>query len=189
MPVDTERRDFLKTSGLLTGMLAAGSPLALIAPSRVWAVELKKLTSPEGATVLAIARTIAPHDKLENAAYAVVVRAIDQDAAKDPATLAELRAGLPRLGARFAIGGVTDDVQNDRAARAETHSGLDDDAVRWQLAAHRTPPTRLARFTSFVPQSMTEPVQAHRLSRGGEIELQLEFRLVARDRRVAKSAW
>jgi hypothetical protein len=100
--VDTERRDFLKTTGLLTGMLAAGSPLALLAPSRTWAVELKALTSSEGATLLAVARTIAPHDKLEDAAYAVVIRSIDADAAKSPQTLAMLRAGLARLGVDFA---------------------------------------------------------------------------------------
>jgi len=100
--VDNERRDFLKTTGLLTGMLAAGSPFALIAPSRAWAVELKALTSGEGATLLAVARTIAPHDKLEDAAYAFVIGAIDGDAAKSPAALALLRTGLKRLGADFA---------------------------------------------------------------------------------------
>ncbi|HXS26420.1 MAG TPA: twin-arginine translocation signal domain-containing protein [Steroidobacteraceae bacterium] len=100
--MDTERRDFLKTTGLLTGMLAAGSPLALIAPSHVWAVELKALTSGEGATLLAVARTIAPHDKLDDAAYAVVIASIDADAAKSAATLAMLRAGLARLGTKFA---------------------------------------------------------------------------------------
>lgn len=113
--MDTERRDFLKTSGLLTGMLAAGSPLALLAPSRVWAIELKELTSEEGATLLAVSRTIAPHDKLEDAAYAVVVRAIDQDAANDPATLARLRAGLPRLGADFASAPESERVRRLRA--------------------------------------------------------------------------
>lgn len=100
--MDNERRDFLKTTGLLTGVLAAGSPLALIAPGRAWAVELRALTSREGATVLAIARTIAPHDKLDDAAYAVVVRSIDEDAAKSPATLAMLRTGLRRLGPNFS---------------------------------------------------------------------------------------
>lgn len=113
--MDTERRDFLKTSGLLTGMLAAGSPLALLAPSRVWAIELKELTSEEGAILLAVSRTIAPHDKLEDAAYAVVVRAIDQDAANDPATLAGLRAGLPRLGADFASAPESERVRRLRA--------------------------------------------------------------------------
>jgi hypothetical protein len=100
--VNTERRDFLKTSGVLTGMLAAGSPLALLAPSRLWAVELRALTSREGATLMAMARTIAPHDKLEDAAYAMVIGSIDRDAAKSPATLAMLRAGINRIGADFA---------------------------------------------------------------------------------------
>jgi hypothetical protein len=96
------RRDFIKSTGLLTGLLAAGSPLALIAPGRAWALELHALTSEEGATLLAVARTIAPHDRLDDAAYALVVRAIDAAAAKDPAALASLREGLHRLGSRFA---------------------------------------------------------------------------------------
>lgn len=113
--MDSERREFLKTSGVLTGMLAVGSPLALIAPSRVWAVELKALSSAEGATLLAISRTIAPHDKLEDAAYAVVVGAIDQDAVNDPATLAKLRAGLPQLGADFRSAPEAERVRRLRA--------------------------------------------------------------------------
>lgn len=95
------RRQFLKTTGLLTGVLAASSPLALIAPSRAWAVELKALTTAEGTTLLVMARTICPHDKLEDAAYAVVVQSIDADAAGDPRTLTMLRGGVRRLGAHF----------------------------------------------------------------------------------------
>ena len=95
------RRQFLKTTGLLTGVLAAGSPLALLAPSRAWAVELRALTTAEGTTLLVMSRTICPHDKLEDAAYAVVVQSSDADAAGDPRTLAMLRAGVRRLGAHF----------------------------------------------------------------------------------------
>lgn len=95
------RREFLKTTGLLTGVLAAGSPLALLVPSRTWAVELRALTSDEGATLLTVARTLAPHDRLEDAAYAVVVRAIDADAARSAVTLAMMRAGIRRLGRTF----------------------------------------------------------------------------------------
>ena len=113
--MDNERRDFLKTTGMLTGMLAAGSPFALIAPSRLWAVELKALTSREGATLLAVARTIAPHDKLEDAAYAFVIGSVDGNAAKSPATLAMLRAGLARLGADFVSAGEAERVRRLRA--------------------------------------------------------------------------
>jgi hypothetical protein len=96
------RREFLGTSGVLTGLIAAGSPLALIAPSRAWAVDLKVLSSTEGATLMAVARTIAPHDKLDDAAYALVVRSVDGDAANDAPTLAMLREGIRKLGAGFA---------------------------------------------------------------------------------------
>lgn len=83
-------------------MLAAGSPLALLAPSRAWAVDLTSLTSAEGATLLAAARTIAPHDKLEDAAYAFVIRALDGAAAKDATLRKQLEDGVATLGAGFA---------------------------------------------------------------------------------------
>lgn len=97
-----DRREFIGATGLLTGMLAAGSPLALFAPSRAWALDLKALTSAEGATLLAAARTIAPHDKLDDAPYALVVQALDDSAARDASTLALLRQGVFGLGAGFA---------------------------------------------------------------------------------------
>jgi hypothetical protein len=97
-----DRREFLGATGLLTGVLAAGSPLALFAPGRAWALDLKALTSQEGATLLAAARTIAPHDKLDDAPYALVVQAMDSSASADAATLALLRNGVSGLGAGFA---------------------------------------------------------------------------------------
>jgi hypothetical protein len=95
------RREFLAASGVLTGLIAAGSPLALMAPSRAWAVDLRTLSSAEGATLMAAMRTIAPHDKLDDAAYALVVQSIDADAAKDAQTLVILRDGVRQLGAGF----------------------------------------------------------------------------------------
>jgi hypothetical protein len=95
------RREFLAASGVLTGLIAAASPLALMAPSRAWAVDLRALSSAEGATLMAAVRTIAPHDKLDDAAYALVVQSIDADAAKDAQTLGILRDGVRQLGASF----------------------------------------------------------------------------------------
>ncbi len=101
--ITLNRRELLKTStGLLTGLVVAGSPLALIARGRAWAVDLTALTSSEGATLMAVARTIAPHDKLDDAAYAFVVRAIDDDAAKDEKTRKLIKEGIAGLGAGFA---------------------------------------------------------------------------------------
>jgi hypothetical protein len=96
-----DRRQFLGATGVLTGMLAVGSPLALFVPGRAWALDLKVLGSEEGAALMAMARTIAPHDKLDDAAYALVVQALDASAA-DAGTAALLRGGLAQLGARFA---------------------------------------------------------------------------------------
>jgi hypothetical protein len=97
-----DRRSFLGQTGIITGWLAAGSPFALIAPSRAWAVDLRVLKSAEGAALMAMARTIAPHDQLEDAAYALVVRAIDDAAVQDAALRTRLTQGLSGLGDSFA---------------------------------------------------------------------------------------
>lgn len=92
------RREFIAASGVLTGMLAVGGPLALIAPSRAWALDMKTLTTEQGSQLLSVARTIAPHDKLEDAAYALVVKALDDAAAADAHLHSVISAGLQQLG-------------------------------------------------------------------------------------------
>ena len=96
-----DRRGFLGLGGVLSGVLVAGGSLALVAPSRTWAVEIRSMTSAEAAMLLAMARTIAPHDGLEDAAYAVVVKAVDGMMAGDPGTATLVREGLASLGADF----------------------------------------------------------------------------------------
>jgi len=137
MSPSLDRRDFLQATGVLTGLLAAASPLALLAPSRAWAVDLTALTSQEGTTLMAVTRTIAPHDQLEDAAYAVVVGALDTAAAKDQALRAELKAGLAALGAAFAAA-----PENERvAALRGVESGAFFQTVRSQtlLVLYSTP--------------------------------------------------
>jgi hypothetical protein len=95
------RREFLAASGMISGLLAVGSPLSLIVGSRAWALELKTLTSTQGALLMSVARTIAPHDGLEDAAYALVVKAIDAAAAGQHIR-ALLDAGLGGLAENFA---------------------------------------------------------------------------------------
>ena len=68
------RREFLKGSGLLIGTLAAGSVLAGLAPSTVWAVELKTLSKSEGETLMKMGRTLYPHRKLPDAVYALLAK-------------------------------------------------------------------------------------------------------------------
>jgi hypothetical protein len=97
------RRGFLKTTtGLLTGVIVAGSPLALIAPGCAWAVDMIALTTAEGNTLMAMTRTIAPHDKLDDAAYALVIQSVDVDVSKDENLHKLIKEGIVRLGAAFA---------------------------------------------------------------------------------------
>jgi hypothetical protein len=101
--VTLNRRELLKTgTGLLTGWVVAGSPLSLIAAGRAWAVDLAALSSSEGATLMMVARTIAPHDKLDDAAYALLIQAIDGDAAQDANLLRMIKEGIAALGKKFA---------------------------------------------------------------------------------------
>jgi hypothetical protein len=110
--VTLNRRELLKTTtGLLTGWVIAGSPLALIAPARAWAVDLTAFTSAEGTTLMSLARTIAPHDKLDDAAYALVIQALDGDAAKDPNLRKMIGEGLAALGAGFAASSESERVE------------------------------------------------------------------------------
>jgi hypothetical protein len=91
------RRHLLGGSGVLIGTLAAGSPLALLAPSTVWAVELKTLSKSEGATLLQMGRVLYPHQKLPDAVYALLAKDLDADAAKSAEAAKVLRDGIASL--------------------------------------------------------------------------------------------
>ena len=100
------RRDFLKGSGLLFGTLATGTLLAGLAPSNAWALELKKLTSTEGQTLMAMGRILFPHKKLPDAVYALLAKDLDGKAAGDAGAAKMLQDGIAWLnksgGGNFA---------------------------------------------------------------------------------------
>jgi hypothetical protein len=91
------RREFLKGTGLLMGTIAAGSVLAALAPSPVWALELKALSKAEGEGLMAMGRVLYPHKKLPDAVYALLVKDLDAKAVGDAAAATQLRAGLAAL--------------------------------------------------------------------------------------------
>jgi hypothetical protein len=98
-----DRREFVKSvTGVLTGVLVASMPFVSLLPSRAWAVDLSGLNDAEGAALAAMIKTLAPHDGLDDAAYAMVVGAIDRGAAT-PAAVADLKAGIASLGDGFAL--------------------------------------------------------------------------------------
>lgn len=95
--VSLTRRHLLKGSGVLMGTLAVGSPLALLAPSTAWAVELKTLTQAQGETLLRMGQILFPHTKLPDAVYALLAKDLDADASKDVETAKLLTEGIQAL--------------------------------------------------------------------------------------------
>ena len=91
------RRSFLKGSGVLMGTLAAGTVLAALAPSPVWALELKTLSKAEGQALMAMGRVLYPHKKLPDAVYALLVKDLDAKAAGDAAAATQIRDGVKAL--------------------------------------------------------------------------------------------
>jgi hypothetical protein len=91
------RREFLKGSGVLVGMLAAGSVLAALAPSRAWALELQQLSKADGQTLMAMGRVLYPHKKLPDAVYALLVKDLDAKAVASPDAATQLHDGIALL--------------------------------------------------------------------------------------------
>ncbi len=98
-PQGMSRRRFLKNgSGVLMGTIAASSGmLAAVAPTRTWALSLSALSESEGDGILKVTRAIFPHDTLDDAVYALVVKDLDAAAAKDDSVASLLRDGLKML--------------------------------------------------------------------------------------------
>jgi hypothetical protein len=97
------RRELLRGTGILMGTLVAGTTVAALAPSPVWAVELKTLTKDEGRALMQLGRVLYPHKKLPDAVYALLAKDLDADAAKTPATAQQLKQGIAALNS--AAGG------------------------------------------------------------------------------------
>lgn len=97
-----DRRRFLQGSGgLLLGTLLFGSgPIALLAPSQTWALEMNTLDSATGSRLLLVIRRIFPHDTMEDAVYAFSVKALDEKASQDPGIADLLKKGLADLDQR-----------------------------------------------------------------------------------------
>jgi len=87
------RREFLKGSGILMGTIAAGSVLAALAPSSVWALELKQLSESEGQALMAMGRVLYPSKKLPDAVYALLAKDLDGKADALPV----VKAGIASL--------------------------------------------------------------------------------------------
>ena len=86
------RREFLKGSGILIGTIATGSVLAALAPSPVWAVELKTLSQSEGQTLMAMGRVFSRQS---------LVRSRRRSIHQRPACRRSQRHPWPALGRQY----------------------------------------------------------------------------------------
>lgn len=93
------RRDFLKETGsVIVGTLAmTNGAIAMLAPTKTWALELGNLNSHQGKTLLQFTRYLYPHETLEDAVYALVIKNLDHDAANDRTVHALLGDGVANL--------------------------------------------------------------------------------------------
>lgn len=137
-PQSADRRAFVRgVGGLLTGVIALGSPLAALLPGRAWAVELGALSSAEAAALLAMIRTIAPHDTLDDAAYALVVKAIDGDAAASSGARDDLAGGIASLGEAFAL--QSEDARVERLRHIESGAFFQSVRIKTLIVLYNNP--------------------------------------------------
>lgn len=101
-PASMNRRELLRGAAMLIGTIAAGSVLAEVAPTRVWALELAHLSTQEGATLIAFGKVLDPHKKLDTAVYALLAKDLDAKAGADPAVADQLAKGTAALDAAAA---------------------------------------------------------------------------------------
>lgn len=96
------RRRFLQGSGglLLGSLLFTSGPIALLAPSNSWALQLSTLDTRTGQRLLTMLRRIYPHDRMEDAVYALSVKDIDAKASADPGLADIINDGVADLDKR-----------------------------------------------------------------------------------------
>jgi hypothetical protein len=109
------RREFLKGTAILSGVIAQGTALSLLTPSLTWAAELSVLNEVEGKFLMRLTQVIFPHKKMPEAINAIAVKDLDA-AAKDAAVAKDMRDGIAALNK--AAGG--DWMKAAPAAQAKT---------------------------------------------------------------------
>jgi hypothetical protein len=93
------RRQFLKLGGDAVFLsLVLGTGLAPLAKP-AFAGEMKVLSDSDAKTLLAVSRTLFPHDNVEDGYYMNAVAAIDTKCAGDPKTLDMVKLAVRKLNA------------------------------------------------------------------------------------------
>jgi hypothetical protein len=115
------RREFLHKSAIVI----VGTAVATAAPgaAKQWPAPLKMLSPAQARTLLAMARQIYPHPKLDDACYLSTITELDAQAAGSPEIARLLKDGIAQLQA--AAGGKFDKLpaQQQIAALEAIQSG------------------------------------------------------------------
>lgn len=104
--LEVSRRDFLKIGGgSVTLSLFASAGISGFVPTVAEAAtaELKTLNKQEARMLVAVARTLFPHDFLADSYYQGAVAAVDAKASADQTVAAAVKEGLAGLGADFIL--------------------------------------------------------------------------------------
>jgi hypothetical protein len=97
------RRQLMQSGGAVAGIAAASSGAALVAPNAARAMTLTMLDAHESETLLVMSRQIFPHPALGDMYYEKVVIDLDQKAAANAATAAQLKDGVAGLDKAMGI--------------------------------------------------------------------------------------
>lgn len=92
------RRDLLCSTSFVAVGLATGGTM-ILAPDFAWALSTKAIDAHAAQTLLVMARQLFPHERLGDQYYAVVVEAVDKQAASDAAVRKLVTDGVARLDA------------------------------------------------------------------------------------------
>ena len=101
--LELARRRFLRLGGnaFMLSLLVGGGFVPLAKPA--FAGEMQVLSAEQAKTLLAVARTLFPHDNVDDGYYMNVVAAIDAKCAQDDKTRSMVAEGLARLNRAFSM--------------------------------------------------------------------------------------
>jgi hypothetical protein len=117
---EVTRRQFLKLGGNTVFLsLILGTGLAQLAKP-AFSGDLKVLSDDDARTLLAVSRTLFPHDNIDDGYYMNVVAAIDGKAAGDPQTLATVRDGIGKLNVGQSFADASEDARTDMLKSMES---------------------------------------------------------------------
>lgn len=117
------RREFLKGTAVLTGVIAQGTTLSMLTPSLTWAAELSVLNEVEGKFLLRLTQVIFPHKKMPEAINAIAVKDLD-GTAKDASTAKDMRDGIAALNKAVAGGDWIKASPADQLAAVKANTAL-----------------------------------------------------------------